>query len=179
MALEKYRRKRDFSRTPEPASRIGRPIKGADPEEPFFVVQEHHASRLHYDFRLEAEGVLKSWAIPKEPLQDPYVKRLAIETEDHPLEYGSFSGRIPEGEYGAGTVSIWDRGTYRNLMAKKRHPKTLAESMRNGHIEIFLKGKRMKGAFALVRTGEERGKAQWILVKMWDAYVRSSTARAA
>src|SRR5437667_7698683 len=113
MSLKKYRAKRDFEQTSEPK---GRPAKKNS--KPIFVVQEHHARQLHWDFRLEADGVLKSWAVPKGPSMDPAQKRLAIQVEDHSLSYADFEGRIPEGSYGAGTVELWDRGTYDNLQAE-------------------------------------------------------------
>src|SRR5205807_9652434 len=146
MTLEKYRAKRDFHKTPEPAAKPGKPH-----HQPVFVVQEHHATRLHYDFRLEADNVLKSWAVPKEPSMDPAQKRLAVHVEDHPLAYATFKGRIPEGQYGAGTVSIWDHGTYENLLAEKPQPQTVAEGIESGHLEFVLHGKKLQGRFALIR----------------------------
>jgi bifunctional non-homologous end joining protein LigD len=168
MALEKYEAKRDFAKTPEPPAEPG----SAHPK-PIFVIQEHHASRLHYDFRLEADGVLKSWAVPKQPSMDPAQKRLAVHVEDHPLGYADFEGTIPEGQYGAGKVSIWDRGHYENLLAEKPVPQTMAEGMGAGRLEFVLQGKKLKGRFALIRMhGRGRGKDNWLLIKMKDELAR-------
>jgi bifunctional non-homologous end joining protein LigD len=168
-ALEKYQAKRDFDKSPEPGARPGKPHR-----QPIFVVQEHHASRLHYDFRLEADGVLKSWAVPKEPSLDPGQKRLAVHVEDHPLDYATFEGTIPEGQYGAGTVKIWDHGTYENLLADKPRPQTVAEGIAAGRLEFLLHGDKLKGRFALIRMqGKGRGKDNWLLIKMKDEYART------
>jgi len=168
MALEEYDAKRDFRKTPEPSAATGRPHR-----KPIFVIQEHHASRLHYDFRLEADGVLKSWAVPKQPSLDPAQKRLAVRVEDHPLAYGDFEGTIPEGQYGAGTVSIWDRGTYDNLLADKPVPQTVSEGIEAGRLEFALHGKKLHGRFALIRMrGKGRGKENWLLIKMKDEMAR-------
>lgn len=121
-----------------------------------FVVQQHHASHLHFDFRLEMEGVLRSWAVPKGPSMDPTEKRLAVEVEDHPLEYIDFEGTIPEGEYGAGRVLIWDRGTYRLL------------ERRNDKIIFFLEGEKLRGNFALVRLKRSKTGKDWLLIKQKD-----------
>ncbi|HUP58429.1 MAG TPA: non-homologous end-joining DNA ligase [Bdellovibrionota bacterium] len=157
--LEEYRRKRDFRRTAEPAPRG---VRRKKPEAPLsFVIQEHHASHLHYDFRLEAGGVLKSWALPKEPTTEPGAKRLAVETEDHPLEYGSFEGQIPQGEYGGGTVSIWDRGTWTPLTPGK----SAEEAIASGSLKLRLEGRRLNGEYTLVRMKESgRGKSNWLLI---------------
>jgi len=169
MTLDKYRGKRRFETTPEPP---GEETGGAGFEGPIFVVHEHHARHLHYDFRLEVEGVLKSWAVPKGPSMDPAEKRLAVAVEDHPLEYGSFEGTIPEGEYGAGTVSIWDTGSYENVLETKPKPLGMAEALVAGRAEIILHGERLKGAFALIKMrGPGREKA-WLLIKMKDEFAQ-------
>ena len=162
--LKEYRRKRDMSSTPEPfhqeAERSGHPV---------FVIQKHHARNLHYDFRLEDEGVLKSWAVPKGPSTNPSEKRLAIATEDHPLTYASFEGIIPEGNYGAGTVLVWDQGTYENTTEEKGTPIRLSEGVDQGRITFHLQGQKLTGGYALIRTGQSQGK-HWLLVKMTDRH---------
>jgi len=160
--LSEYRSKRDFGRTPEPSG--AREPAG---EHPLFVIQKHDASHLHYDFRLEVDGVLKSWAVPKGPSTDPRDKRLAVPTEDHPLEYAAFEGVIPEGEYGGGTVIVWDAGRYRNLKRKEGREVPMEETLDDGHVEIWLEGKKLKGGYALVRTGTGDDR-RWLLVKMRD-----------
>src|SRR5262252_3018307 len=150
MALKEYQAKRDFRETPEPPPAPASQAQGAR-HGPIFVVQEHHATRLHYDFRLEAEGVLKSWAVPKQPSLDPTQKRLAVRVEDHPLAYADFTGTIPKGQYGAGTVAIWDRGTYENLLSEKVPPQTVTEGIAAGRLEFVLHGQRLQGRFALIR----------------------------
>jgi DNA ligase D-like protein (predicted 3'-phosphoesterase) len=162
-SLKKYREKRDFHRTQEPS---GEGKKST--EEPIFVIQKHDASNLHYDFRLEMDGVLKSWAVPKGPSTDTSVKRLAIPTEDHPLEYADFEGVIPEGEYGAGTVMVWDTGPYRNLRAEKDEDGlSMDESLDEGKLEVWLEGKKLRGGYALIHTGSGDD-ARWLLIKMDD-----------
>ncbi len=164
--LERYREKRDFGKTSEPAG-AG---EGSERSR-IFVIQKHDASNLHYDFRLAIDGVLKSWAVPKGPSTDPRQKRLAVPTEDHPLDYADFEGVIPEGEYGAGTVLLWDKGTYRNLRSEKKKGKkeaaSMLESYEDGHIEVWLKGEKIKGGYALIRTGKAKD-GRWLLVKMKD-----------
>src|SRR5262249_46331897 len=164
MALETYKQKRHFDTTPEPRPRLDKAHR-----RPIFVVQEHHASRLHYDFRLEADGVLKSCAVPKQPSLNPALKRLAVQVEDHPLEYANFSGEIPAGQYGAGLVHIWDKGTYENMLARKPHPQSIAEGIHAGHLEVQLHGRKLKGNFALIRMTGRAHKASWLLIKMQDA----------
>lgn len=163
-SLEKYRAKRDFRKTGEPKG--GRSRKK---DKPVFVIQKHDASHLHYDLRLEIDGVLKSWAVPKGLSTDPREKRLAVMTEDHPLEYADFEGVIPEEEYGGGTVLIWDEGTYRNLKAGEGEDKekTMAEALDEGHMTFWLEGEKIQGGYALIHT-KSGGKDNWLLVKMDD-----------
>lgn len=160
--LTDYRGKRDFSRTAEPRGEATTPG-----EVTRFVVQKHRARRLHYDVRLEVDGVLKSWAVPKGPSLDPRDKRLAVAVEDHPLDYGHFEGVIPEGEYGAGTVLIWDTGTYRNITRKGGREVPLQEAIDGGHLDVWLEGEKLTGGFALIRTKRHEGR-DWLLVKMKD-----------
>ncbi|MGB7349994.1 MAG: DNA ligase D [Candidatus Acidiferrales bacterium] len=159
VALEEYRKKRHFKETPEPSGKVGRQRGNT------FVVQEHHARRLHYDFRLEVNGVLKSWAVPKGPSMNPADKRLAVQTEDHPLEYGNFQGTIPAGHYGAGEVAIWDSGTF-----EPEGQMTAAEQIERGELKFTLHGKKLKGSFVLVRIrGRGNGeKKEWLLIKHRD-----------
>src|ERR671914_1056845 len=161
--LREYRRKRDFGRTPEPSKR------GRRRRAPRFVIQKHDASSLHYDFRLEAGGVLKSWAVPKGPSTDARDKRLAMPTEDHPLSYGDFEGVIPEGEYGAGPVIVWDTGTYRNLTEEGETEIPVEEAVDRGHVKVWLEGTKLRGGWSLRRTAIGRSaRAKWLLVKLRD-----------
>jgi len=159
--LEEYRRKRDPSRSSEPP---GGATTGSDT--PCFVIQKHDASNLHYDVRLEVDGVLKSWAVPKGPSTDPGEKRLAIATEDHPLGYADFEGVIPEGEYGAGTVLIWDCGPYDNITEKEGGLHPMAKALEAGHVLVRLHGEKIYGGYALQRIDDDND--QWLLVKMDD-----------
>lgn len=165
MPLKEYRKKRKFRKIPEPKGNI-RKTKGKNP---VFVVQKHDASHLHYDFRLEISGVLKSWAVPKGPSLNPQDKRLAIETEDHPVEYADFEGVIPEGEYGAGTVMVWDKGAFENVSEKDGKEISAEKAYKHGHISFVLKGRKLKGAFSLTRF---RPPDKWLLVKKDDKYVK-------
>ncbi len=172
MALEEYKRKRRFKETPEPPPKLGKKAGNR------FVIQKHRASHLHYDFRLEMEGVLKSWAVPKGPSLDPADKRLAMQVEDHPVSYFDFEGIIPEGNYGAGTVMVWDVGTWEPLSPEpvngKYVPGTAAEAsvmLKKGDFKIRLQGKRMKGDFALIHMkGRRPGSkgTEWLLIKKHD-----------
>jgi DNA ligase D-like protein (predicted 3'-phosphoesterase) len=160
-SLKTYRRKRDFGRTPEPSG--GRRSRG----KPRFVIQQHDATAMHFDFRLEAKGVLKSWAVPKGPSTNPKDKRLAMRTEDHPIGYATFEGVIPEGEYGAGPVIVWDTGTYRNLTEKDGKEVPVDRAVEDGHVSFWLEGKKLAGGYALTRTGGGE-RERWILVKRVD-----------
>ena len=164
--LAEYRRKRDFTKTEEPAggaSRSGKKLA--------FVIQKHAASHLHYDLRLELDGVMKSWAVPKGPSLDPSVKRLAMEVEDHPIEYNTFEGTIPKGEYGGGTVMLWDRGTYTYGGTDPDPLGGLRRGYAKGDFKFVLHGKRLRGSWVLVRTRRgERGRSQWLLIKHRDEY---------
>src|SRR5205085_1677829 len=164
MALEEYRRKRDFRKTPEPAG--GAAFHGKTGAGLSFVIQKHAARRLHYDFRLELDGVLKSWAVPRGPSLDPGEKRLAVHVEDHPLEYGDFEGIIPEHQYGAGTVMLWDRGTW--------HPEDedASAAYAKGSLKFTLEGEKLQGRWVLVRMGGKAAREpreNWLLIKERDA----------
>lgn len=162
--LATYRKKRDFRRTAEPRGRAAQESKA-----PRFVIQHHAASTDHYDFRLEVDGVLKSWAVPKGPSTNPSDKRLARPTEDHPMEYEEFEGTIPENEYGGGTVLVWDRGTYENTTAHKGQHVTMADGLERGHVSVWLDGEKLHGGYALTRF--RRGKDEsWLLVKERDSH---------
>lgn len=162
--LSKYRARRSFDKTAEPRGSL----RKKKTTKPLFVIQHHSARSDHYDFRLEIDGILKSWAIPKGPSLDPDIKRLAVETEDHPMEYAHFEGTIPEGEYGAGTVMVWDIGTYDNL--KKEYDLSMSDCYEDGKIEVFLRGKKLEGAFALIKTRLSGNKPQWLFFKIKDEY---------
>lgn len=158
--LKDYRDKRDFNQTPEP---VGEELSSV--KKPVFVIQKHDARNLHYDLRLEHGGVLKSWAVPKGPSMDPKVKRLAVPTEDHPMGYLDFEGVIPKGNYGAGTVIVWDIGLYRNL---KGDDADLGQNLDEGHATIWLEGAKLRGGFALIRTKRGGKRPQWLFFKMKD-----------
>ena len=157
-SLTDYKKKRSFDKTPEPG-----PEKKSSEWGNIFVVQKHRATQLHYDFRLEADGVLKSWAVPKGPSLDPNVKRLAMQVEDHPVDYATFEGVIPEGEYGGGTVMVWDYGIY-----APENTKSVSQALAKGELKFSLLGQKLKGSFVLVRTRER----QWLLIKHRDKYAK-------
>jgi len=162
VSLRDYHRKRHFRKTSEPKGAAKRG-KTAGAGKSRFVVHKHDARRLHYDLRLEMEGVLKSWAVPKGPSLDPRDKRLAVAVEDHPLDYADFEGAIPEGEYGAGTVMIWDEGTY-EVVRDEEGPGALAR----GELKISLAGEKLKGGYVLVRTRWRGEDKNWLLIKDKD-----------
>ena len=175
--LSEYRRKRDFKRTREPSgeSAAGTRKKGTLR----FVIQKHAASHLHFDLRLELDGVMKSWAVPKGPSLDPSVKRLAMQVEDHPIDYNTFEGTIPKGEYGGGTVMLWDKGTYSPDKAApgENYASAVREGLRKGDLKISLHGERLHGSFALVRMkfgDRSAGKPQWLLIKHRDEFASDS-----
>ncbi len=169
MSLSDYNKKRKFDNTPEPGGK-----KSAAGTKLSFVVQRHKASHLHYDFRLEMEGVLKSWAVPKGPSLNPQDKRLAMMVEDHPYDYKDFKGIIPEGNYGAGIVEIWDKGSYTALADEKNteEKKLLKAGLKAGNLKFVLKGKKLKGEFALVKIKNKTGGKDntWLLIKHQDKY---------
>jgi bifunctional non-homologous end joining protein LigD len=175
--LTEYRRKRDFKRTAEPEGGSKRP--GGAAQQLAFVIQKHAATRLHYDLRLELDDVMKSWAVPKGPSADPSVKRLAMQVEDHPMEYNTFEGTIPKGEYGGGTVMLWDRGWYEP--EKGGGPDGVRDGLKKGDLKIIFHGKRMKGSWVLVRTRGWGGKSSsdkpsWLLIKHRDEHVEPGDA---
>ena len=160
--LDVYNAKRDFTKTAEPAGRAKKTAKDLR-----FVIQKHAASHLHFDFRLELDGVMKSWAVPKGPSYDPAHKRLAMQVEDHPIEYNDFEGTIPKGQYGGGTVMIWDRGTYEAESGEGID--AVRDGYKRGDLKITMHGERMQGNWVLVRTRRDpKGRAQWLLIKHRD-----------
>jgi bifunctional non-homologous end joining protein LigD len=166
MALATYKKKRNFKETSEPSGVLKKSVSKL-----IFVVQRHKASRLHYDFRLELDGVLKSWAVPKGPSMNPKDKRLAMMVEDHPYDYKDFEGVIPEGNYGAGIVEIWDEGTYSDLenSSRKEAEKNLRKGLKSGDFKFQLFGKKLKGEFVLVKLkGKEDN--SWLLIKHRDEF---------
>ena len=174
--LTEYRRKRDFKKTAEPEG--GASKRGAA-KKLDFVIQKHAASHLHFDLRLELDGVMKSWAVPKGPSPDPSIKRLAMQVEDHPIEYNTFEGTIPQGEYGGGTVMLWDRGWYEP--EKGGGEEGVREGYRKGDLKVIFHGKRMKGSWVLVRTrgwggSSSASKPSWLLIKHRDEHAEAGDA---
>jgi len=159
--LKRYREKRTAG-SGEPAGKAGRRSRSGK-KPPRFVIQKHAARSLHYDFRLEVDGTLRSWAVPKGPSTDPREKRLAVEVEDHPLDYVDFEGRIGRGNYGAGAVIVWDRGSYRNLDEER----DMATAIDGGHVKFWLEGEKLRGGWTLQRT-HGGSKPQWLLIKRRD-----------
>jgi bifunctional non-homologous end joining protein LigD len=168
-ALTEYHRKRDFTKTAEPAGSEVVPVKS----KLAYVIQKHAASRLHFDLRLELDGVMKSWAVPKGPSLDPSVKRLAMQVEDHPIEYNKFEGTIPAGEYGGGTVMLWDRGTYTWWLKDPDPVQRLRDAYAKGDFKFELRGKRLRGTWVLVRIRRgDPDKPQWLLIKHRDEFAQ-------
>ena len=168
MSLDEYHKKRDFQKTPEPSGK-GEPRKTSS--KLIYVIQKHRATQLHYDFRLEWNGTLLSWAVPKGPSLDPSVKRLAMQVEDHPIDYADFEGVIPANEYGGGTVMVWDIGTWEPEVPD------VDEALREGDLKFMLYGKKLQGSWVLVRTrgfGSSKGKSSWLLIKHRDQYASES-----
>jgi bifunctional non-homologous end joining protein LigD len=167
--LKDYQKKRKFEETPEPP-----PVLRSHDDHLIFVVHKHAARALHYDLRLELDGVLKSWAVPKGPSLDPAQKRLAVQVEDHPFDYKDFEGTIPEGNYGAGTVMIWDRGVYQHPAAKtlQENKQLLIDGLENGNLKFVLAGEKLKGEFALVKT--KKDDKSWLLIKKKDSYATTA-----
>src|SRR5438552_3123182 len=168
MALEEYKRKRDFKKSPEPAGNAEKARRARKDKPRFFCVQKHLASHLHYDFRLEHNGVLLSWAVPKGPSLDPKTKRLAMHVEDHPIEYGTFEGVIPEG-YGAGIVMLWDQGTW------EPEVEDVGKALAKGDLKFTLDGYKLKGSWVLVQTrgyggGDRSSSRSWLLIKHRDEW---------
>jgi DNA ligase D-like protein (predicted 3'-phosphoesterase) len=172
--LSEYERKRDFSKTKEPSGKPKGKTKGkskpkARRRHPRFTIQKHSATSLHYDLRLEVDGVLASWAVPKGPSLDPRDKRLAMRTEDHPMDYLEFEGVIPKGEYGGGPVIVWDRGVFQNISETRRgEPMDLSKAIEVGDVKVLMLGEKIKGAYALVRTSKPGEREQWLLIKKRD-----------
>jgi bifunctional non-homologous end joining protein LigD len=165
MALEEYKRKRDFKKTPEPSPKRAKVSK----EKRSYLIQKHDATRLHYDFRLELDGVLLSWAVTRGPSLDPADKRLAVRTEDHPLSYGTFEGTIPKGQYGGGPVMLWDEGTWE----PRQDPHV---GLKKGHLSFILHGERLKGGWDLIRMRIEGKRENWLLIKESDEEARPTEA---
>jgi DNA ligase D-like protein (predicted 3'-phosphoesterase) len=168
--LTRYRNKRDFDRTAEPSA-TGRSAEQDEVDDPHFVIQHHLATADHYDFRLEIDGVLVSWAVPKGPSTDPRERRLAKRTEDHPLDYELFEGVISKSQYGGGTVQVWDRGTFTNASHDRDRPISAGEGLERGHLTFRLAGEKIRGGYSLIKTrgGPGRsGENNWLLIKKQD-----------
>ena len=164
-ALTSYRLRRNTKASGEPAARV----KKRKSKKRIFVIQKHKATRLHYDLRLEIDGVLASWAVPKGPSLNPKERRLAVRTDNHPMAYAQFEGAIESGHYGAGTVMVWDTGTYTNIKKENGRLASMKKCLKQGRIEVFIQGERIVGNYALVRMRDD----QWLLVKMKDEYAHA------